>query len=261
MLLSQLSKVFNALPAQQMLAMARDIQSRLITDASLVLLKDKKDYVTKADYDIQRLVLDYFAQSPLAGTYRINSEEVIADDQQVQIVEPTWQLLIDPLDGTTAFCEQQDIWGVMVGGCDLSGKLMYSWNLVSTGEIYTTDSAQQNMIDSTNTILERVDVYDYGVKDSQQRFAQQTSYPAAVWTGWKLYTGELDGLVWLPSTAGKKTYPEYDLIFLGALEKQGWQVHWGVTNGKIHTVAVARNKKNLQTLINISLWTLYHSIN
>jgi hypothetical protein len=249
---STFAQVFNSLPVSQLLTVAKEIQQRIQTDASLVTLKDKTEYVTKADYALQQIILDYFAQSALAGTYRICSEETLDQDQQVQVTNPTWELILDPLDGTTAFCEQKDTWGVMIGARDLQGQIVYSWNLVSTGEVYSTSSAVTQLIDSVNTQLERVDIYDYGVNKTQF-FPQQTAYPAAVWTGWQLYQNHLDGLLWLPSNAGKKTYPAYDLIFLGALSAQGWLVHTEKVAGQINKVAVARNQHHLNQLLTLSV--------
>ncbi len=247
---STFAQVFNALPAKQLLTVAKEIQQRIQTDASLVTLKDKKEYVTKADYALQQIILDYFAQSELAGTYRICSEETLNQDQQVQVTNPTWELILDPLDGTTAFCQQQETWGVMVGARDLQGQIVYSWNLVSTGDVYSTSSAATQPIASINTKLERIDVYDYGVNKTEF-FSQQTSYPAAVWTGWQLYQGKLDGLLWLSSSAGKQHYPDYDLIFLGALQAQGWKIDLQKQQGVVVRVAVAKTNENLLTLINL----------
>ncbi|EKD78712.1 MAG: hypothetical protein ACD_41C00288G0003 [uncultured bacterium] len=239
---NNLAPIFSQLPSQQLLAVAKDIQLRL--------LQDNRNYdVTPADYAVQRIILDYFAQSDLAGTYRISSEEIVDLSQQVDSDQATWELIIDPLDGTHAFCRQEDTWGVMVGARDLAGKLIYSWNLVSTGDIYSSTTAARRPL-SHRTKLERVDVYDYGVNQTQF-FSEQTSYPAAVWAGWQLYQEQLDGLIWLPSTAGKKIYPDYDLIFLGALEAQGWQVYRKRERGNVVQIAVARTEENIMKLLNI----------
>ena len=68
-----------------------------------------------------------------------------------------------------------------------------------------------------------------------------TSYPAAIWAGWELFNGRLDGLVWLPSEAGKKNYPDYDLVFLDALKRQGWKVLLGKLQkvGRVEMLVVA----------------------
>lgn len=245
---NNLMTIFERLPAERLLTVAQQIQQRLLTEPGLVSLKDKKEYVTQADYELQRMILDYFAQSELAGSYRIYSEEQLDVQQVVSATAPTWELILDPLDGTTAFCEQQDTWGVMVGARSLEGQLLYSWNLVSTGEVYSTTTAQLSGLDATDETLERVDVYNYGVNQTQY-FPNQTSYPAAVWTGWQLYQGKLDGLIWAASTAGKKIYPAYDLIFLGALQTQGWQVDCKLEAGNVVQVAVARTTENLEKLL------------
>ncbi|MBI2416116.1 MAG: hypothetical protein HYV33_05675 [Candidatus Kerfeldbacteria bacterium] len=252
------SAIIANLPRRSLLILAQAIQHRLLTDASLVSIKEKKQYVTQADYDIQQAILDYFQQSPLQKSYYVKAEEAFTNPVAT-VGTPTWQLLIDPLDGTTAFCEQQTTWGVMVGAGAVTGELLYSWNLVSTGEVYSTTTAKLNQLvpQSFAAKIQReqaitIDVYDYGASAGDRFGAQftamsgierhqfkQTAYPAAVWAGWKLYQGALDGLVWLPSNQGKGVYPDYDLIFLGALAAQGWCIQLGKIKDTVAMVTIA----------------------
>lgn len=247
MIPANLMEVFNTLPAEVMLKHAHSIQSKLVNDASLASLKTKDDYVTQADIDLQQIILMYFAQSELAGTYVVKAEETLEASQLGDASAANWQLLIDPIDGTNAFCKQQSTWGIMVGACDVEGVLEYSWNVLANGTIFSTDTASQTMLTNAKDVLERVDLFDYGVTTTQF-FPQQTSSSSAIWAGWRLYTGELDGLLWLPSNAGKKHYPSFDLIFLGTLTAQGWKVRLGKQSHKVVFVAVASTITQLDRL-------------
>jgi hypothetical protein len=108
-----------------------------------------------------------------------------------------------------------------------------------------------------------IDVYDYGAgaadrfpkvfesKTSENVLSKQiqvTSYPAAVWAGWGLYNGQLNGLLWLPSDQGKCSYPDYDLTFLGALKEQGWKIALGKQGNVVLMIAVAPTEDEMKIL-------------
>lgn len=269
--LSQIKDVFNDIPVSEVLAIANDIKSKIQTDPSLIEMKDKKEFVTKADFQIQRLLLTYLRNSSLKGTYKIKAEEELSEEEkQDNEGEKSWQVIIDPLDGTSAFCKDKETWGVMVGACDMNGNLLYSWNLVSTGEVYSSGTEQQTfpsfseMITSGKTLA--IDVYDYGAGASEKFPAifenistiqtgqyTQTSYPAAIWAGWELSTQKLNGMLWLPSNEGKKWYPDYDLIFMGALIAKGLKIRLGKIKGNNAMIVIAPTEEDVDMLWNTGL--------
>jgi hypothetical protein len=153
-------------------------------------------------------------------------------------------------------------------------ELEYSWNLVSSGEIFSSFKSQKIDFKQTNQ-QKSFDIYDYG-GNSAKLFPQKledlssgkykkeqiqvTSHPTAVWTGFELFSGRLNGLLWLPfkgepgvEKKGKGYYPNYDLIFIGALIEQGWQVLLGKEHELIQVLAVAESKDDLELLKNSAL--------
>lgn len=268
--LRKIIEVFKQINVKDILSIAKDIQKRLLSDKSLILKGSKNEYklVTQADIEIQKLLLDYFYNTSLKGTYKVIAEETIQNNKNIK--NTGWKLIIDPLDGTSSFKKQSGMWGVMVGACDNMGILRYSWNLISTGEIYTSGYKSSQKISFKNKIAKEkfisIDVYDYD-SSSSDRFKDifksyfnvgndqiiQTSYPAAIWAGYKLYTGGLDGLLWLPSNKGKKSYPGYDLIFLGALLNKGYNVIIGKTGLNNSMLVVAPVIKDAEKLYKVGL--------
>lgn len=261
--------VFDQIPVQKILAIARELQSAVVSDSRAVIQKDSSEIVTKADFEIQRTLIKYFAESPLAGMYRIKAEE--ETDNVVESEGARLQLLIDPLDGTNAFVRGEPLWGTMVGLCDSSGVLRYSWNLLSDGSIYRSSTSLEMPPASWESLHNReltVDLFDYGAGVALQarellgRPCRASSVPCAVWTGWKLLSGELDGLLWLPSKLGKRSYPDYDLIFLGALAERGFKVALGRSDAasqQASMVAVAPCEAGLERLWNTGLTLLRNS--
>lgn len=268
---NQIVSVFNNIPTKTIIKMAKDIQKRLLNDQTLakkIKGEDEWGWVTKTDTKIQKMLLSYFASSELAGTYRITAEEEFIQSKNI---DSTWQLIIDPLDGTSSFRKQKDTWGVMVGACDLSGILKYSWNLVSIGEVFSTQTGDNSPV-KQKSLFEKaskgekaaVDVYDYG-SGAVEKFGvlfekefnisknqyELTSYPAAIWAGWQLYQSNLDALLWLPSNQGKKWYPDYDLIFLDALQKQGYEILLGKIEKYNALVVIAPTKEDVEKLYQI----------
>jgi len=238
----EIHKVMQTIPHEKIIHLATNIQKRLMSgEHELKQQKSKNDWVTEADFKIQEIILSHFFQSALQGTYHVITEETLATtSKDSNAIKKDWTLVIDPLDGTNAFCKGSNEWGVMIGGCDLTGVLRASWCLLSTGELYTSflrkkhsklvafDKKRQ----AGKTLL--LDIYDYdgGLVDkvSQQvcekfkilpQKLKVTCYPSAIWAGWELYQGKLDGLLWLPSNTGKKWYPDYDLTFLAAVASRG----------------------------------------
>ena len=61
----------------------------------------------------------------------------------------------------------------------------------------------------------------------------------------------MNGLLWLPSNQGKKWYPDYDLIFLGALQKKGYEILIGKIKNNNALIAVAPTKKDVEKLYQI----------
>ena len=251
---------FDQIPVREVLAIARRVQSSIVADPRAVIRKNSSEIVTKADLEIQRILIQYFAESPLAGMYKIKAEEETA--RAVESDSAQLQLLIDPLDGTNPFVRGEPLWGTMVGLCNSQGVLQYSWNLLSDGSIYSSNGAQELPPASWESDRSRelaIDLFDYGAGVAMRaaqmlgRRCRATSMPSAVWTGWMLLRGELDGLLWLPSSLGKRSYPDYDLVFLGALAARGFKVALGLSSGasqEVAMVAVAPCEAGLEQLWN-----------
>ena len=264
-------QVFSAIPKEQILGAAAAIQQQLRQNPALVQRKQGDEVVTAADLEIQRILLEHFAGSSLAGTYCIKSEERCAQAEKEQGKrDKQWQLLIDPLDGTNSFIKGEDSWGTMAGCCDMAGRLVYSWNLLSDGVIYqggslsrlaanaepvdyTAPSSWEEKYSSGKEVL--LDIYDYqsGAKNQvlkylpAKRFAIK-QYVSAIWAGWAIYSGAIDGLLWLSSEKGKGSYPDYDLIFTAALKAKGWQVALGKREQRVMMLVVAPGEEELKLL-------------
>ena len=148
----------------------------------------------------------------------------------------------------------------MIGACDMNGVLRYSYNIISTGEIYKTESGNKLKPKSFERLKKSgkcivIDVYDYGsgAFDFFNNLYKRTSYPAAIWAGWQLYQQKLNGLLWLPSNQGKKWYPDYDLIFLGALRERGYEILIGKIGNNNALIIVAPTKKDVEKLYQIGI--------
>ena len=143
----------------------------------------------------------------------------------------------------------------MVGACDCNGILQYSWNLMSNGEVFSSGS-KPIVKESLKIKLEKnkpitIDIYDYdslplkkfidsfktafNIEDNQ---IIKVSSPSAIWAGYQLYNQTLEYLLWLPSNKGKKNYPSYDLIFLGALLDKGYNIIIGKKGNSNSIVAI-----------------------
>lgn len=267
-LLSQLSAVFDQIPAGEILSIGREVQSRIKLDSTLVRTKADSDIVTDADLRIEKLLLEYFDSSELSGSYAVICEESAGAYPPAGRDRPFW-LVIDPLDGTAEFAGGGNSWGTMIGVCSSDGRILYSWNLLSNGVIYVTSSddtvkppVRWNKVAEKRGL--RFDVYDYqgrarnqfgesfecyiGKDTSPITVTECSSSPSAVWAGWQLINREIDGLVWLPGTQGKKNYPCYDLTFLGAVASHGWHVALGVQGNNVSMVCVAPDHDSLEVL-------------
>ncbi|MFN8392075.1 MAG: inositol monophosphatase family protein [Bdellovibrionota bacterium] len=260
---------FRNIPTEQILSIATTLRDRANGRPLPAMAKGNGQFVTQADIGIQREVLRYFAGTELAGTYVVKAEEQLDSDcVPPKSSDARYQLLVDPLDGTDSYCRGESSWGTMIGLADSDGRLVYSWNMISEGEVYSSANARPTFLPSFARRLEsadslRVDVYDYGA-GSVSQFARRlaalsggtideskvrvSSAPAAVTAGWQLATRELDGLLWLPSEKGKCSYPDYDLVFLGALVERGWHVTLGKNSGCVLMVIVAPTAEDLELL-------------
>lgn len=268
----EVETMFHNIPSQEILQIAKDIQTRLEVNKTLEKQKDNSecDWVTEADIKIQNLLLDYFSNSSFKGKYLVEAEENMEKIEASR--NKQWQILIDPLDGTNAFRVGKETWGVMVGLCNKKGILKYSWNIVSTGDTFQTENkvsptrraSFEKKIEDSKSI--KIDVYDYGdnistrfgkifenVFSFKQKQYTQSSYPSAVWTGWQLFQNNLDGLLWLPSDKGKQWYPDYDLIFLGSLPQLGFKIRLGKIEEENSIVVVAPTEKDVDKLYEVGL--------
>lgn len=266
-----IENVFAGIPIAKLFNIFTEIRRRIPSDPSLIKQK-KAEIVTEADIKVQQVLLEYFQQSEMADKVVAIAEEASELLDNSLHSDKPYILLIDPLDGTSAYCKGEETWGVMVGLCDQTGKLRYSWNLVSDGTIYkgwVDDNEQQSARISFTTALSRsrnlkIDVYDYGAGASEKfpdewkkatgSNVEVTSYPAAVWAGYELYIGKLDGLLWLPSTEGKQVYPSYDLVMLGALKSIGYEIIIGKnTRGENAMIAIGPTRADTEQLYSVGL--------
>ncbi len=227
---------FSSLPKEKILECARSVQKRIMS-GDKTAIKEKNDHtiVTEADIRIEQMIIDCLNGSPLKDLCGIRGEENVGNIEK----KGMWTLLMDPIDGSSSLVKGKETWGVMIGLLDENGILQYSWNLISTGEVFGNAMADGSLVKAKLSQIKKpiIDFYDYssgqgdffrselakaGVKNSEL-----TSYPAAVWAGWKLFQNELSALVWVMGENEKKIYPDYDLIFLKALTEQGYKLRLG----------------------------------
>lgn len=264
-MLRQIEAAFEKIPTEQILSIARGVQGEIVAGRSSVSYKDSTEIVTQADIEIQRVLLEHFARSSIAGMYRIKAEEACGTGAVNDC--GSLQLVIDPLDGTNPFVGGESLWGTMVGVCDSGGVLRYSWNLLSDGTVYCSSADQEkHERDWGNSTRELVlDLFDYGAGVVTRcagllgQPCRATSVPSAVWSGWKLLRGQLDGLLWLSSSLGKGCYPDYDLVFLGALASCGFRVALGRSaahDEQVLIVAVAPCHAGLERLWSVGVSVL-----
>jgi fructose-1,6-bisphosphatase/inositol monophosphatase family enzyme len=269
--LESIVSVFKNLPASKILTLAKSIQAQIPNDASLVKNKASWDFVTKADTEVQNLVLDYFCDSDLAGTFVINAEENLLPRHILTPKNPTWQLVLDPIDGTNPFARGESTWGTMVGACDMDGKLIVSWNQLSDGRIFTSyeEVSEISLREPHGSDgLLSIDFCDYGTDQDEfflaevnrqlpeQKKTATNNYNSAIWAGASLYYGENQALVWIATDGEKKFYPAYDLIYLGALAAQGWCVKIGKIGAENALIIVACTEDLAVKLWNAGLATM-----
>lgn len=256
--LKEIIKVFNRIESEYIIYLAKKVQKELVSNKNLIKNNENMyKVVTQADIEIQKYLLNYFENSPLKNTYEIIAEERYVKKYNKNAI---WKLIIDPLDGTSSFKNQKNTWGIMVGACDMKGILQYSYNILSTGEIYKTESGNKLKLRSFEQLKKFgkniiIDVYDYGsgISDYFNNLYKKTSYPAAIWAGWQLYQQKLSGLLWLPSNKGKKWYPDYDLIFLGAILDKGYNIIIGKKDNNNSMIVIGPTLKNTEKLYEIGL--------
>lgn len=272
--LEEIIRVFDGIDVGRLSTFANDAQKRLSLDKAMVLKNGEDAYkvVTQVDIGIQNMLLEYFDRSSLRSTYGIVAEEPLVDLFQ-GADDRSWQLVIDPLDGTSSYLKQGNTWGSMVGACDVDGRLCYSWNIISTGEVYTSCTPPIILMNFSQKLLRKrslvLDVYDYHATSASRfpslfttysgissAYVSQTSYPSAIWAGYKLYTQALDGLLWVASDKGKRSFPSYDLIFLGALRAQGYTILLGKSGSENTVVVVAPSLADAEMLYETGLLLL-----
>lgn len=223
--------------------------------------------VTDADTLIQQYIYDCYKISPLVSfAWFTGEEEAAYNDSSIQ----DYMIVIDPLDGTSSLIKWKQTYGTMVWLCDATGRLLSGMCIDSTGRIFSSATAfPQKLLPLSDKKSLRIDFYNYTKDDSdpsKQLFRsiitqtynlrddtyEQTSLPAAIRAGKELYEGTLDAMVRVPWTLEKKTYPDYDCLFLATLQKQWWQIAIGRSDNKNIAIIVAPtivDLKILQTIV------------
>ena len=254
---------FDSLPKKEILEYANNIQERIMSgDETMIRKKNDGTLVTEADTKIEQMIIDCFNKSSLKNLCGIRGEEKVGDVAKSGL----WTLLIDPIDGSGSLVKGNLTWGIMVGLLDESNILRYAWNLLSTGDIFATgmENTMPAKISLKRTANPKIDFYDYGsgqeeifrtaLAEMGIQNSELTSCPAAVWAGWKLYQNELSALVWVVGENEKKTYPDYDLIFLATLIEQEYKVRLGkFGSGENGIIVIAPTDEDADMLYKIGL--------
>jgi hypothetical protein len=217
------------------------------------------DVTTEADNQTQKRIVKYFNIKELEGTFAIMGEEF-------QKVNPnaSWNLLIDPIDGTASFVNGGE-WGILIGAADLEGNLIYSMLISSSGRCYFAD-CRQDPSKNFDTVSQpmRMDIFNYEMDipedfvktlENDFRNIEISKNVAASISYSMLLEDELDSLVWLPSESGKKIYPYYDLIGLGVLRAAGFFVITAGDKSGVRCVIVARSTDAAERLYGIVIDT------
>lgn len=273
-LAGRIVSAFQTISTTDLLKIAHQVQQRLRSGQLSVQQKVGDELVTDADQLIQQYIVRHFEACLEGVPFSILAEEELVRDK---VLSPEGILVIDPLDGTSSFVRGEPTWGLMVGWVSSVGALEISWNLLSSGQIYTSlnaSSLTQPKFTGTRCLIDLWD-YDSGAREQFSEILSSvndtttvltnvstTACPAAVWAGWKLLVGELDGLLWLPGTRGKRSYPEYDLIMLGSLVAAGWRVCMGrAKDGTVQVVVVASTAQLGQLLLEVAkVWILQSQV-
>ena len=163
MTIPEIKKLFSGIPTGEILAIAKKYQPKLISGEIKVEIKPDDTKLTPADTEIQKLLVDYFQASFLEREFTIQGEEKMASGKNSS---KPFRIIIDPLDGTSSFARGAETWGTMIGLCDNQGRLLYSWGLISTGEIFSSENLKAISLPSWKEIRKNgtkptVDVYDY----------------------------------------------------------------------------------------------------
>lgn len=272
-------KIFEQLPANELLSYAKEVQQRLIAGEKLDQMKDGNDpdsWVTVADTWIQGRILDHFERSPLRGLYQVLAEETVTTTSTSH--DAPYLLVIDPLDGTSPFRKGSNQWGIMIALYSTISTVAapdkearqdkfqcYSWNLLSDGSLYTNYSPTtpvnyDSQIASCDTF--RIDHCAYGAEDlnvltviasealqiPEQKVRIFTN-PTAVVVGYQLLQRKLDALLWVASEKGKRIIPLYDLSFLKALPDAQFVVKLATGREGITLVVVAQSETVATSLV------------
>ncbi len=257
------AETWRTLPAETWLAHARQVQTALQAGTLTAQHKDATELVTAADTALQQMILQHWAASGAAGQYAIWAEEELGPEWAEQPADPDWYLLVDPIDGTSAFARGEDQWGTMVGGLNRDGSWRASWNVTAGGEMYTNWGPAPRPAATPLAERETVQLLycDYGaggepaavaaVRALTQRPVTTVVVPAAVCEGAALTYGRADALLWVASGEGKRTYPLYDLVYLGALTAQGWVVRLGFAGRDVMLVVVAATVADAEALVKV----------
>ncbi len=260
-IIDAMRELLEALPFGELIGIANTYQSKIVSGEIAITNKSKYEIVSPVDVAIQKRIEEYLRNSDLYRYFSIIGEEETG--AQVETTQKPFTVLIDPLDGTSEYVKGGRRCGIMVGICDSNGVLIESVNCTIDGEIISQSKTQTTIIESfaekkAQNKKISIDVYDYGAGSAEKYKTENpeyeiTSYPSALWAGRELYNGNLDGMLWLPSMEGKKYYPDYDLIFLGALKKQGWKILLGTSSMVVEMVVVAPTEMDADFLWNTGI--------
>ena len=129
-------------------------------------LKFDHSLVTEADLAIQEYIREE-VKSSFPDHHFLGEEGVtLPDDRDKQ--EPLW--VVDPVDGTAAFCAGMPIWGVSISLFDGIRPVLGVFHLPVTGELYSAVAGEQAMLNDRHITVRDEDIDDESLLLTYSRF-------------------------------------------------------------------------------------------
>lgn len=119
-------------------------------------LRYDHDLVTEADLVVQEYIRKEVGEHYPAHKFLGEEANALPEDRDLQ--EPLW--VVDPVDGTAAFCAGMPIWGVSISLFDGPRPAIGVFHMPVTGELYAASKGQQAMLNDRS-----IEVRDEAVDD------------------------------------------------------------------------------------------------